>query len=260
MSHKDSPSPKIVYLGGYAGDGDHPDHRHENAWELLYLLEGCIAERSGDSVFEMKPGSFVVHPPGVRHGDTAEGKYFLYHVLVTSDGPLKWPRSGRDPEGGPIGSLLGMAVDEWYNNFLNRESFLRHAASLLNILMKRCGAQEQGGDNGLAVVTQARGIFRREFRQPIDFKCIAHQLQISRSTLYAHFHKTLGRTPQEELDRIRLQHAVFLLRHSELPIGQIAKGSGFCSSSHLARKLQAAFQTTARHIRDTNGAREPSRD
>lgn len=251
--------PKIVYLGGYAGDGDHPDHQHENAWELLYLREGTIAERSGDRVFEMHPGSFVVHPPGVRHGDSSEGRYFLYHVLVTSDGPLKWPRVGREPVGGPIGSLLGMAVDEWYNNFLNREAFLRHAASLLNILMKRCGAQQQREDAALAVVTEARGIFRREFRQPIDFKGIARQLRISKSTLYAHFQKVLGRTPQEELDRIRLQHAVFLLRHSELPIGQIATGSGYCSSSHLARKLRMALLTTASEIRASGVAGQPRR-
>lgn len=249
VSTIDASAPKIVYSGGFAGDGNYPDHRHENAWELLYVREGYVAERSGDHVFELEPGAFVVHPPGVLNSDAAQDRYFLYHVLVASDQPLEWARYGREPEGGPIGALLGMVVNEWYNNFPKRESFLHHASCLLNILMKRHGSPEREVDLALEVVSQARGIFRREFQQKVDFGEIAAQLSISRSTLYTYFHRVLGKTPQEELDRIRLRHAVYLLRHSALPIDQIAAGSGYCSSSHLTRKLRTAFQRTAGEIR-----------
>ncbi len=256
----DPPALKIVYSGGFDGDGDYPDHRHENAWELLYLREGTITERSGDSTYILEPGAFVVHAPGVVHGDSAEGKYFLYHVLVSSDRPLEWPTFGREEETGPIGALLGIIVNEWYNNFLNREAALRNAAVLLNILLKRHAGGEQQRNIALAIVNQARGILRREFRQTIEFESIARQLNISRSTLYTHFHKILGKTPQQELDRIRLRHAVYLLRHSKLPIDQIAENSGYCSSSHLTRKLRAIYQRTASEIRKTMVTKESGRE
>jgi transcriptional regulator GlxA family with amidase domain len=78
---------------------------------------------------------------------------------------------------------------------------------------------------------------------------LAAQLDISRSTLYAYFRQVLGRTPQEALDEIRLKHAIFLLKHSDRDIASVARGSGFCSSSHLGRKLRVACGRTATEIR-----------
>ena len=251
MSGKSEHTPKIVYAGGYEGQGDNSDHSHEHAWELIYLREGSVTERLGGDTLEMRPGMFVVHPPGAVHGDSASGRFFLYHVLVTLDQPLDWPRSGHDLDGGPIHSVLEMVVREWYSNGTQREAFIRHCASLLDILMKRCAIQDQESLIARNVVATACGYFRREFHSPINMQDVARDLSISRSTLYAYFSRVLGRTPQEVLEGIRLKHAVYLLKHSELPIEQVARGAGYCSSSHLGRKFRRAYGTTARQIRES---------
>ncbi len=111
----------------------------------------------------------------------------------------------------------------------------------------------------LNVVSATRGLFRREFCNPIDLRAVASDLNISRSTLYAYFDQTLGRTPQEVLDEIRIRHAVYLLKHSELPVEEVARGSGYCSASHLGRKLRRAYGMTARQIRDLHRDRGPNR-
>lgn len=259
MSRNDAPVPKIVFAGGFEGEGDYPDHRHEHAWELLYLREGTVSERSGKDSIEMSPGMFIVQPPGTLHGDSAGARYFLYHVLVTSDQPLGWPRFGRDLEGGPILSLLDMIVREWYSNGVHREAFLRHCASLLDILMRRCAVQTEEIQVARNVVTAVCGFFRREFSHPIEINDIARDNGVSRSTLYAYFHRVLGRTPLEVLDVIRLKNAVYLLKHSQISVEQIAKGSGYYSSSHLARKLRSAYGMTARQIRSSYVEAEPTK-
>ena len=249
MSRRGAPSLKIVYAGGYQGFGDNADHRHEHAWELIYLREGSIVERIGKEGVEMRPGNFMVHPPGSVHGDSAEGEYSLFHVLVTPDLPLDWPRFGSDPDGEPVRALLDMVVREWYSNGPHREAFLRHSASLLDILMKRLAIQAEESEVARNTVAAACGRFRREFYNSISMQDVARDLQISRSTLYAYFHQVLGRTPQDVLDEIRLKHAVYLLKHSEVPVEEVAKGSGYCSSSHLGRKLRHTYQMSASQLR-----------
>lgn len=249
MSRNDVPTPKIVFAGGFEGEGVYPDHRHEHAWELIYLREGALKERSGKDSLEMRPGMFVVHPPGTIHGDSASDRYFLYHILVTADGPLGWPRSGNDLEGSPLHALLGMIVQEWYSNGVHREAFLRHCVSLLDILMRRCAVQTEESLVARNVVAEVCGQFRREFWNSIDIGEAASRQGISRSTLYAYFRRVLRRTPQDVLDGIRLKNAVYLLRHSNVSVEEIAKGSGYCSASHLGRKLRDSYGLTARQIR-----------
>jgi len=249
MKRSDGPTLRIVYAGAHEGFEDFPDHRHEHAWELLYLREGAITQRSGNRLLEMSPGTFILHPPGMVHGDSADSRYVLYHILVTSEKPLDWPRLGKDLEGSPIGTLLGIVIHEWYHNGVHREAFIRHCASQLDILMKRCAIQDEESGAALRAVSMVCGMFRRELSQPLEMKTVASDQHISRSTLYAYFNQVLGRTPQEVLDGIRLKHAVFLLKHSDLPTERIAKSSGYCSASHLGRKLRRAYDMTASQIR-----------
>jgi AraC-like DNA-binding protein len=257
MSGRVAHPPRIVYAGGFEGSGDYADHRHEHAWELIYLCEGAVTERLGNEAIEMRPGTFVVHPPGSVHGDSAEGDYFLYHILVTPDRSLDWPRFGSDPDGEPIRALLKMVVREWYSNAPHREAFLRHSASLLDILMRRQAIEGEESEIARNMVAAACGRFRRDFPASINMQEVADDLRISRSTLYAYFRQILGRTPQNVLDSIRLKHAVYLLKHSELPIDEIAKGSGYYSSSHLGRKLRHAYQMSASQVRASGAGTEP---
>ncbi len=245
-------APKIVYAGGHQGSGDFPDHRHERAWELLYLLEGTITERCGKKALQMRPGTFVVHPPGFMHGDSARERYFLYHILITCPEPLDWPLSGNDLDGEPIRAILDMVVREWYSSGIHRETFIRQCASMLDILMQRCAVHSEESHVARNLVAAACGRFRREFPNQISLQEVARDLNISRSTLYAYFNQALGRTPLEVLDSIRLKHALYLLKHSELAIEEVARGSGYCSSSHLGRKLRHAYRMTATQIRESS--------
>lgn len=259
MGRNEAPGPKIVFAGGFAGYGNYPDHRHEHAWELIYVRDGAIVERSGQDSIVMGPGMFIVHPPGTLHGDSTTGPYFLFHVLVTSDLPLRWPRYGSDSEGEPIRALLEMVVREWYSNEVHREAFLRHSASLLDLVMRRSALHAEDCQDVRNVVGAVCGFFRREFRRSINLDEVARSHGIGRSTLYAYFRRVLGRTPQEALDGVRIKHAVYLLKHSQLSVAEVARESGYCSASHLGRKLREAYGMTPRQIRATCIDTEPDR-
>lgn len=249
MSQAFSSPIKVVFAGGYEGSTSYPVHRHENAWELIYVRAGEIQEVVEDERFDLEKGMFVVHPPGSVHGDIATDDYALFHVLIEATEPLSWPKFGRDLEGEPIGAILSLIVDNWYNGLPRRDSLLRHTLSVLDIYMTRCGELDHDSSEMWKVVTEARGLFRKNFHRKIDMGAVARDLGVSRSTLYAHFERVLDRTPQAVLGDIRLRHAVFLLKHSKLPVDSVACESGFCSSSHLNRRLRQRFMASATEIR-----------
>jgi quercetin dioxygenase-like cupin family protein len=45
-----------------------PPHTHNTEDEMFYVLEGAIAFRCGDDVFELDKGGFVFLPHGIEHG------------------------------------------------------------------------------------------------------------------------------------------------------------------------------------------------
>jgi AraC family transcriptional regulator len=63
------------------------------------------------------------------------------------------------------------------------------------------------------------------------------------------FARTFGRSPHAFLSRWRVARAVEQLRTTTLPVGDIARASGFSSRGHFARRVRAATGLTPRALR-----------
>lgn len=73
--------------------------------------------------------------------------------------------------------------------------------------------------------------FIREFAtQGIGVRDVLESLQLSSRSLERGFRAHLGRTPEREIIRVRLNHAIGLLRDSNRPVAEVAKLSGFGST------------------------------
>ena len=76
--------------------------------------------------------------------------------------------------------------------------------------------------------------FIREYAtQGIQVADILHEINISKSTLVRQFRHILGRSPKEEITRVRLNHAKYLLEHTNMPIHLVAHRSGLRSSEYF---------------------------
>ena len=86
--------------------------------------------------------------------------------------------------------------------------------------------------------------------EPIGVSDLVNHLMISRRGLEIRFHKTVGRTIHEELQRVRLDRAKRLLLETDLPIPRVAEASGFASPSYLAQVFRQQYgDTPARYRR-----------
>lgn len=73
---------------------------------------------------------------------------------------------------------------------------------------------------------------------------MAARLGIGASRLHALFRQELDCTPQAWLSDLRLQRAQEMLRHTDVPIAQLAMSTGYSEQSALTRAMQRVWQVT----------------
>lgn len=69
--------------------------------------------------------------------------------------------------------------------------------------------------------------------RPLRIEDIVDHVQISRRALEIRFHKALGRTIHDEIQRARLERAKRLLQETALPVPKVAEAAGYASPSYL---------------------------
>jgi len=73
---------------------------------------------------------------------------------------------------------------------------------------------------------------------------VADHVNLSHSTLCRLFQKELKRSPKEEIIRVRLNHAMFLLAQSHLSLRAIAKQCGYKTSEYFSEVFKASTGET----------------
>jgi LacI family transcriptional regulator len=93
------------------------------------------------------------------------------------------------------------------------------------------------------VVRALRFIQARAF-QDIVVKDILHEVPVSRRSLEIQFRKYLGRSPAEEIRRVRLDKGRELLARTDMSIGEIASACGFANGTRFGVAFRKRFGKT----------------
>ncbi|HEX3131951.1 MAG TPA: DNA-binding transcriptional regulator [Planctomycetota bacterium] len=89
-----------------------------------------------------------------------------------------------------------------------------------------------------ALVADAARLIREHAHEGIGVEQVCRQLTVSRSTLERRITAALGRTPKEEIQRVRFRAIEQLLSDTDLFMAAIATRTGFATTHHL----HAAFK------------------
>jgi len=98
-------------------------------------------------------------------------------------------------------------------------------------------------------LAQAVAFIRANAGTPIQVSDMLRAVPVSRSRLERRFQKFLGRSPAEEIRRVRLERTKRLLAETDMPVPEIAVASGFGSSEYLAYAFKQATGLTPRQFR-----------
>jgi LacI family transcriptional regulator len=80
--------------------------------------------------------------------------------------------------------------------------------------------------------------------RPLGVKQLLEAVPVSRRSLERRFRAAFGRTPLDEILRVRLQRAQSLLSGTDLPISAIAEQSGFVTNKQLTTTFQKRLKTS----------------
>lgn len=90
------------------------------------------------------------------------------------------------------------------------------------------------------VLAALRFIHRRAGKEALQVDDVLDAASISRRSLYDRFARTLGRSPHEEIQRVRVDRFTRLLVTTDLSVSQIASALGCADGKNLARYFKRA--------------------
>jgi LacI family transcriptional regulator len=93
-------------------------------------------------------------------------------------------------------------------------------------------------------VVQALRFIQASAFQDIVVKDILHEVPVSRRSLEIQFRRCLGRSPAEEIRRVRLDRGRELLARSDMAIGEIATSCGFANGTRFGVAFRKRFGKT----------------
>lgn len=89
------------------------------------------------------------------------------------------------------------------------------------------------------LVKKALLLMQQNIDTPCPIEEIARRLEVNKRQIERRFQAEIGISPGLAYETIRLEHASFLLRHSDRSVTSIALEAGFCDASHFIRTFKA---------------------
>lgn len=101
-------------------------------------------------------------------------------------------------------------------------------------------------------IATALGFIRRYACEGLDVADLLDRVPLSRRTLERRFRSLLGRSPLDEIRRVRLQRVKELLRQSDLKLDVIAKLAGYNYTAYMVAQFREAEGLTPGQYRRAN--------
>lgn len=98
-------------------------------------------------------------------------------------------------------------------------------------------------------LAKAIRLIRQRACDGLTINAIPGIVPISRSTLERSCRRLSGRSPNEEIVRVRIEHVCNLLRETDLSLEQIATRTGFATSQYMLEVFRKTTGVTPRHYR-----------
>ena len=87
--------------------------------------------------------------------------------------------------------------------------------------------------------------------KPLTVSHVAKEICVTRKTLERRFKEKLGRSPLQEISRLRMSKAQMLLHETNLPVESIASQVGFSTSEYFIRAFRRTFSQTPHQYRQS---------
>lgn len=238
-----------------------PFHWHDY-FEFEIVFEGETLHILNDKKYIIKKGSAYLLTPFDFHAmEHINGQYFpyIYNFIFSEEAlpkeylsllPLinsancQFDEQETQIVFKEIEFLDGVSkmVDSPLKTELMKCSFVK----VITMFLQRCGIGQNNTENTATLETfhKAVALVKYHFREEIELNFLAKKVGFSPNYLGQLFKKEFGVSYNEFLKNIRLKYAKNLLKHSDYSVAEIAKNSGFKTTSYFIQCFKEKYNIT----------------
>ena len=240
-------------------------HWHQGL-EILYVEEGFGVVIVDNRQYTMRPGRLFFFPPFTLHkimvDEKAEDSYRRTIIHVDQHAIAKllqhFPDNHRrlqalSARGRPafvadladahphIDHLFSLYASAATTSGLSTEQIANMLMTLFSMLPP---VQEKMTESAQGIATPVMFWIEENYRQKFSLDALAAELGKSRSYLSRRFHAETGEHIHNYLNTLRLRRACELLRHSALPVNEIAGQVGFSEVTYFISSFKKGIGKT----------------
>lgn len=216
--------------------------------EIVFVLNGEIFLLRDNKEYLLKSGEFAVIMPVERHGYRTEKISEIYIMEI----PLKEiPEYNTIMKNKYFSNFIGNISSETMDlirqkmksktqNPFEKKSIIYRTFSQLYATLSSANTKHENGE----VFLEALKYIKENYHENISLSSAAKAIGVTREHLSRVFTKNFGVSFCVILEELRLEEAEYLLRTTDLSIGEIAFEAGFGSIRNFNRIFKKYFNTT----------------
>lgn len=231
----------------------------ERAMEIIEILSGNVIVQIGTALIAAESGDFVYVPPGTVYRidsfETASVRVMRFdssiieenmdnfdtELLYMFDVQSKNRISPFKP-GHPVYGTLSRYMQESYDEFVSKDVCyklpIRANIYLMMTALLRyyCGSKDESDRMIYHNVLRLRpviGYISEHYCEKIYVEKLADMINVSPDYFTKMFKESIGRTPIEYINSLRVNRAMYLLAKTKCALAEIADEIGFCNPNYF---------------------------
>ena len=208
-----------------------------NTYEIIYVVEGEVHIREGETAYDLKKGDMLVLEPDVEHGGTAYSfgrtSFYWLHYHCSDQGALGLPKSTVPDEVATL-RVLGELMHLQQANPTVAELVLAR-------FLLETGREAEYGNKRVAEIAE---YIRANSRNPLSVVDVASRYGYSADHLSRMFKKEFGYDAKTAIVKNRLEYIESRLLNSEYSIKEIAAQCGFEDENAFVKFFKYHTKTT----------------
>jgi AraC family carnitine catabolism transcriptional activator len=158
--------------------------------------------------------------------------------IALSQGPFSFDRQRLTTAGG---LATGDALLAWIGRAHGPDLAARTADALAHGSIRETGERQRLARCADPLLNRMQAIMAAHMEQPLTVKRIAAELDLSTKQLRLRCQQTLGQTPSQIYQDLRMARAAQLISDTRLSVDNIARAAGFASPSAFTRSYRAQY-------------------
>ena len=248
-------------------------HSRKQTIQIVEITEGSARVQIGTNFVDAVKGDFLYVPPDMMFGiESVDGegevRGMVFDSSILSENMdnfdtevfyMFYVQAKNKPtvfsEGHPVHATLSRLMQESLDEFSDKEICYKLPVRaniylcMTALLRYYCGSKDESDRMVYHNVLRMEPVLdyiAEHFKEKIYIDSLAEMLGVSADYFTKMFKDSIGKTPIDYINAMRVNHAMHLLVGTELPMAEIADCVGFCNPNYF-HKIFKQYMDTSPH-------------